>query len=73
MMKQPEFAYGGTNSWEIKCWFEKYWDGISQKWVLPLWSQMGLVKNGFCHSGHRPLKLAISLEGISGINRFFAC
>ena len=31
---------------------------------------VGMVKNGWSHSGLRTLKLAVSLERINGINRF---
>ena len=30
-----------------------------------------MVKNGFCHSGHRALELAVSQELINEINRYY--
>ena len=34
---------------------------------------MGVVKNGCGYSGHRTLKLAVSQEGLNGVDWFFAC
>ena len=51
-MKQPDFLRGDTISWKLKV-HQKYWNWCGQKWE---WS------------GHRILKLALSQEGINGIN-----
>ena len=34
---------------------------------------VGMVRNGCGHSGLKTLKLAVSQEGINGINRFLVC
>ena len=43
----------------------------SKSWLKNI--KVGMVKNGCSQSGHRTLKLAVSQEGINGINNFFAC
>ena len=56
-----------------KAWFVAYWYIVIKikNWLKNI--GLGLVKNGCGHSGHRTLKLAVSQEGVTGINWFLEC
>ena len=52
-------------------WFFAYWYKFMEikSWLKNIW--WGVVKNGCGYSDHMTLKLAVSQEGIDGINGFF--
>ena len=54
-------------TWFFACWY-KFMD--SKSWVKNI--GMGVVNNGYGHSGYRTLKLAVS-QGINIIKWFCAC
>ena len=53
-------------AWFFACWYKIM---EFKSWLKNIW--WGVVKNGCGHSDHMTLKLAVSQEGIDGINGFF--
>ena len=60
-----------TNQWNSLIFCMLIQIHINQKLSQNFW--MGMVRNGYCQSGHGTLKLAVLQEWIDGMNLFFAC
>ena len=62
MTKQPDFLHVNANSWKLNADWKILGacvrDGCGHS----------VLKNGYNHSSHRALKLALSREGVNEIN-----
>ena len=56
-----------------KAWFFAYWCRFTEikSWLKNI--VVGVIKNGYGHSGLRTLKLAVSQEVINRVSWFFVC